>query len=253
MKKAPKTPKPKMDRATDLWRRALPHLRRNMRLSQAELAALAGISQQSLSKFEDGSRALSAEAFARLEGAVQKATRDRRADAENNWGMKSLGFPDETPEQKEEWEQIKKETDEWITEWKASLPKAEDFPKLLDPYRALLKEPKNAPKILEGFKELLAVAEQVNRGLADLMAKGYAILPQNIEQENDELKAENAKLRERLRALGELDRKSEVPNPFDFLKAFLDAAKPNPSGSVTITPDATNNEIQKLEKDKSNG
>jgi transcriptional regulator with XRE-family HTH domain len=179
MKKAAKTLK-RMDAATDLWRRALPHLRRNMRLSQAELAALAGISQQSLSKFEDGSRALSAEAFARLEGALQKATRDRKADAENNWGMNSLGLlapplwpfetfsqssPTETPEQKAEWEQIQKEADELVEVGNKAiqeLRKPENAAIIFKPLTANISKP-----------ELLQKHNALVKSLADMTKRGY--------------------------------------------------------------------------------
>jgi transcriptional regulator with XRE-family HTH domain len=63
-------------------RKAIRKFRKQLKLSQGELAKLANIGQQMLSKFERGDRDLSPAAFLRVEEAITEALANRRAALE---------------------------------------------------------------------------------------------------------------------------------------------------------------------------
>jgi len=62
--------------ATEI-RKSLRRFRKQLKLSQKELANLAGLGQEAISRFEQGKRNLSSEALARLQGAIVKAMAQR--------------------------------------------------------------------------------------------------------------------------------------------------------------------------------
>jgi transcriptional regulator with XRE-family HTH domain len=195
---------PKMDRYSDLLRRTIRHVRKRMKISQADLATLAGIEQSSLSKFEKGTRNLSEEAQQRIIAALDQAKAYAKADVATNWGMDpfsgpfSLGMklalrgasPEPTPVQRmskqmrEEDEALRKEQDKFVSD-------------------SIAKSPEEVAKLVQENKELRARIEEQNQRLAKLTEAGYAIFPKSMEQERDDLKVRVANLEEEYRALKE--------------------------------------------------
>jgi transcriptional regulator with XRE-family HTH domain len=62
-------------------RKAIRHLRKQLKMSQAEFSALVGIAQQTLSKFEHGKKDLSPETIDRIINAAGEAKRKRQVEA----------------------------------------------------------------------------------------------------------------------------------------------------------------------------
>lgn|SRR5262249_20082427 len=64
----------------DERRKTIRRFRKQLKLSQTEFAAMAGIGPSMLSRFENGSRDLSPETFANVEEAITDALAQRKAD-----------------------------------------------------------------------------------------------------------------------------------------------------------------------------
>ncbi len=189
---------PKMDRYSDLLRRTVRHVRKRMKISQAELAKLAGIEQSSLSKFEKGTRNLSAEAQEQLKAALEQAKSYQKADAANNWGWNFLGGPafafgiprEPLPAPRMSKKLLKEEEalDKEIAGYGTAKLSPEDAAKLPQAYMDLV----------EAHNNLRASVEEQNRKFADMTAKGYALfLSKEVEAKDRRI----AELEEEIRTL----------------------------------------------------
>jgi len=188
----PKSAGPKMDRYSDLLRRTVRHVRKRMKISQAELAKLAGIEQSSLSKFENGTRNLSAESQERVRAALEQAKIYGKADADSNWGMNAISDP-------------------FGFGMRLALPAASPEPvpaprmskKLLKDEEALKKEHEDFAKesLTKLPPEYVEKLIESNQRVLDLAKKGYVAVPVDTVRENEELKARIAELEEEVRTL----------------------------------------------------
>jgi transcriptional regulator with XRE-family HTH domain len=75
-------------------RKAIREFRRDLNLSQTEFASLAGIGPSMLSRFENGNRDLSAEAYERVENAITDALAKKKA--QRGVPLASLLYPEKT-------------------------------------------------------------------------------------------------------------------------------------------------------------
>ena len=209
-KKAIRTPKsgPKMGHYSDLLRKTARHVRKRMRISQSELAKLAGISQGLLSKFESGAQDLSQESQQRVIAALEQAKVYGKADAANDWGFSDpfglgmrLALPAASPQPVPAPRMSKK-----MLKDQESLDKASDE----SVQEAIAKlSTEDVAKIIQENNDLRSSVAEHNQRLANLTAAGYAIFPISIENERDDLRARSEEYEQRVRLLEEKLREAQ--------------------------------------------
>lgn len=207
-----------------------------------EMAKLIGLSQPMLTRFETGTRNLSADAWARLLIAMGKigkkkgAERKTRFDELQKQWMKNLLTPFSDSSAIEAEQQRIVEEDKSSLELSKAI--AGQLPEFIpemekDVLASILTHIRKNPE--KGAREYLALLEWRQK-ILDLEKKGYALMPKSVEEERDQLKARVAELEQELKAYQELLPQST--RRIEELEQELARERANKgSGDVTITPD----------------
>ncbi len=173
----------------DERRKAIRKFRKQLKLSQAEFAKLAGIGQQMLSRFELGTRDLSPEAFARVEDAITEALARKRAAVQGAGRLVPLSnllLSKDQVDQEASFQEYKRVHEDLVARY---------GPRWRETFKALG----------EAGRELWILKEQ-NRLLQELVGKQYEVLGfcQELINENETKDAKIFKLEEKVNELREL-------------------------------------------------